>query len=521
VNRKEHVIMIFVGALLVIFMSAVTGAVDMGAKYEPNKKSISKHQAPDWYHAAKFGIFIHWSLSSVPGYAPVGKGSIWEIVAEHGFEGHFKNNPYAEWYLNTMKIEGSPTRKFHRQNYGPDFSYDDFVPEFNRAIENWSPDEWADLFKEVGARYVVLVTKHHDGFLLWPSSRPNPFKKDYYSGRDLVGELTGAVKSRGMRMGFYYSGGLDWTFNEKPITDAASMITNGPVSREYADYVEYHFRELIDKYEPSILWNDICYPPKGDLYGLLAYYCNQITDGVINDRWMQIPGGGRKLLNLWPIKNIINRIGSSLVAKQGLKMPKLPAYADYTTPEYTTIDRVSEYKWECVRGIGHSFGYNRMETEEHYMKAPEAVRMLVDIVSKNGNLLLDIGPRADGSIPEEQIQCLKGIGEWLEVNGEAIYGTRPWVMAEGKTACGVDIRFTKKDGKLYAILMDTPPRPQIEIIGLKPEPGTKIGMLGLDSEFAWSQEGENLKITLPDKLPQSPAHAIVISHLPIFHNHSI
>jgi len=273
--------------------------------------------------------------------------------------------------------------------------------------------------------------------------------------------------------------------------------------------VNYHYRELIDKYQPSILWNDIGYPPGTNVNELFAYFYNRTPEGVVNDRWIQVPKHGRKLITSWPVANFVEWYAQRLVAKGGLAMPA-PPHSDYATPEYSTLATISKRKWECVRGIGHSFGYNQMESEDQYMKAPEAVRMLVDIVSKNGNLLLNVGPRADGSIPEGQLACIQGIGKWLKTNGEAIYGTRPWTRAEGKTSCGVDVRFTAKGNTLYAILLDTPLNPEIEIIDLKPAAGSQIELLGHEPALAWRQSGENLWVTLPDHLPDSPAHVLVM-----------
>ncbi|MFX1457490.1 MAG: alpha-L-fucosidase, partial [Promethearchaeota archaeon] len=178
-------------------------------KFEATQESIKKHEVPEWFHDAKFGIFIHWSLSSVPAFAITGIDLVDSM--KKGIEEHFKNNPYAEWYLNSLRISGSPTQIYHEKTYGTDFSYSDFVPIFNEEIKKWDPDEMAELFNKAGAKYVVLVTKHHDGFLLWPSDYSNPKKENYHASRDIVGELTAAVKKRGMKMGFYYSGALDWS----------------------------------------------------------------------------------------------------------------------------------------------------------------------------------------------------------------------------------------------------------------------------------------------------------------------
>jgi alpha-L-fucosidase len=485
----------------------------MEDKYEPTLKSVRKHEVPQWYHDAKFGIFIHWSLSSVPAYAPTGRGDIKQLVSEGGLVEQFKYNPYSEWYLNSMKIEGSPARKYHDETYGADYSYDNFAGEFNQSIKSWDPDQWADLFEEVGARYVVLVTKHHDGFMLWPSSRPNPIKEGWHTERDVVGELTRAVKDRGMKMGFYYSGSLDWSFQEEPITDLVSFITNGPVEKEYAEYVDFHWRELIDKYQPTILWNDIGYPPGTNVYELFAYFYNKTPDGVINDRWIQIPPWLGRVVSTWPTRSIIEWLAVRTFGEQGITPPR-PPHSDYSTPEYATMQKITRRKWECVRGIGHSFGHNRMETENEFMKADEAVRMLVDIVSKNGNLLLNVGPRSDGSIPDEQIECVRGIGRWLEANGEAVYGTRPWIEAEGETGSGIDIRFTRKGDTLYAILLDSPDKPKITIRNLKVNNNTAIKILGNGSALNWSGRGSDLIIDLPESLPESPAQVLTITPLP-------
>ena len=175
--------------------------------YEPTLESLRTHAVPGWYDDAKLGIFVHWGLYSVPGWAPVA-GEYGELIAKEGWASWFAKNPYAEWYLNSIRIEGSPSHRHHVQTYGEGFSYDDFVPLFNEAIGAWNPGDWAELFRQAGAGYVVLTTKHHDGFLLWPSRTPNPVKEGYAASRDLVGELAEAVRARGMRMGLYYSGAL-------------------------------------------------------------------------------------------------------------------------------------------------------------------------------------------------------------------------------------------------------------------------------------------------------------------------
>ncbi len=478
--------------------------------YEPTLPSVKRHTVPQWFHDAKFGIFIHWTIASIPAFAPVERRNIVEIIQQGGWEEQYKNNPYVEWYLNSLRIKDSPVSRYHAQKYGENYSYDNFAPAFNALIGKWDPEKWADTFKRIGAKYVVLVTKHHDGFLLWPSTFPNPRKQNWQVNRDIVGELTAAVKSKGLKMGLYYSGALDWSFTASPITDTAGLIVNGPTQQEYADYVNAHYRELVDRYEPAILWNDIGYPPGTNLYDLISYYYNKIPEGVINDRWLQVPKKGRWAYTVWPVRNLLEWLMKRATVKYGIR-PPAPPHSDYATPEYTTLSGISKRKWECVRGIGKSFGYNQAEKPDDYLAAPDLIRMLIDIVSKNGNFLLNIGPMSDGTLPEVQLDRVEGMGRWLKVNGEAIYETRPWITAGGKTSCGIDIRYTKKPGRLYAILMDTPAKAEILIKDLRIPQNAVIHLLGSPGNLHWKQAEENLWISLPAQLPMQPAHALMIS----------
>jgi len=482
-------------------------------KYLPKLKSVRRHEVPEWFHDAKFGIFIHWGIYSVPAFGAVGVGDFQEIISTQGIEAQFKNNPYAEWYLNTMKIRGSPCDEHHLKTYGSDFKYDDFIPKFNDAIKNWNPEEWTQLFQDAGARYVVLVTKHHDGFLLWPSKHPNPKKENYRASRDIVGELTSAVKRQGMKMGLYYSGALDWTFNEKPIHDVVSFLTNGPVRREYVDYVNAHWRELIELYEPCILWNDIGYPPGTNPYELFAFFYNKTPDGIVNDRWMQVSKLLRALAKTWLGKVLIQWAANRMIKKGTAVTLKSPHY-DFLTPEYVSFKEIKQEKWETTRGIGKSFGYNAEEPDESYMTLEELIHLLVDVVSKNGNLLLNVGPMADGTIPEIQKQRLLGIGKWLRENGEAIYGTRPWIIAEGIASEEIEVRFTRKGETLHAILLGTPKEEQITLANLQAGQETVIKLLENDLELNWKQGEDGLSIHLEKKLGMSPAHAFSITPIP-------
>jgi alpha-L-fucosidase len=360
---------------------------------------------------------------------------------------------------------------------------------FNEATQEWNPGAWADLFKRIGARYVVLTTKHHDGFLLWPSEHPNPMREGYLAARDLVGELTDAVRDRGMRMGLYYSGGIDWTFNETVIQDVRNIPAAVPQAADYVAYANSHWRELIARYAPSLMWNDIAYPAPADLDELFAHYYNTVTDGVINDRFTQ----GFEFSE--------GQIAGS-------------RHYDFRTPEYTSMDEITAFKWESTRGIGYSFGYNRNEGPESYLSVEDLVRSFVDIVSKNGNLLLNMGPTANGTVPDLQRERLLGLGKWLDVNGEAIFDTRPWVTAEGSTGEGIQVRFTQAGDSVYAILLDTPSGTQVEIEDLQAAEVTTIRLLGQESPLSWEPKGDRLAVALPGNLATSPAHAIKITPPP-------
>jgi len=412
-------------------------------RYEATLESLNRHPLPEWYAGAKLGIFVHYGLYSVPGWAPLSHPT-------HDFDStdYIKDNPYAEWYLNVMRIPGSPTEAYHREHFGADFSYYSFAPIFNRESKKWNPDTWAATFREAGARYVVLTSKHHEGFALWPSTTPNPSQtlpmNARHAERDIVGELTAAVTKQGMRMGLYYSGGYDWTFNTGPIEVNGDYEGMKPQTQAYGDYANAQIHELIARYHPAVLWNDIDWPKSGKALEVMADYYNAVPDGVIDDRF-------------------------------GV------AHSDFTSPEYKMMDKISEKKWEECRGLGRSFGYNRAEGEAETIAPGELIALLVDIVSKNGNLLLDVGPEADGTIPPVQMERLKALGAWLKQNGEAIYDSTPWTQATGKSAEGDDLRFTRKGADLYVTVLGRPKAGTITMPDVPAEKGVPITQLGVET----------------------------------------
>jgi alpha-L-fucosidase len=346
----------------------------------------------------------------------------------------------------------------------------------------------------VNARYAVLTAKHHDGFVLWNTRHANPRMPNYYSPRDLVGELAAAVRERGLKFGTYYSSGLDWTFNDTPIDDFPKVYSTIVQGREFADYATAHWHELIERYQPDILWGDIGHTPDADVAALFAHYYNAVPGGVVNDRFSQI-------------------VPARDTTDEGIIVPPASPHFDFRTPEYSSFKEIQATKWETCRGMAFAFFYNQNEREEHHATIAQLVHLLVDIVSKNGNLLLDIGPRPDGSVPELQLERLLGLGAWLDVNGEAIFDTSVWHTAEGHTDAGVGVRFTQRDGNLYAVLLGTPSSSQVTLQRLQPALGSNINLLGGGS-LTWEATPDGVRVHLPSGLPASAAHVLKFTQIP-------
>lgn len=383
----------------------------MSAKrYTGKWESVNTHQVPKWYDDCKFGIFIHWGIYSVPAYAP----HTWEL-GEVDSKEWFADNPYAEWYYNSLNIGKGPTYEHHMEKYGKDFKYEDFIPMWK--AENWDPAKWAELFKKAGAQYVVLTTKHHDGFCLYPSKYTDFNCVKMGPKRDITGELTEAVRAEGIRMGLYYSGLIDWQYANDPIFEDDDLFGTASPTFEYADYSYKQMMELVDTYEPSLVWNDIGWPKQSEemMPFFLAHYYNKVEEGVVNDRFND-------------------------------------CYHDFLTKEYKQgkVDR-SE-KWEMCRGMGLSFGYNENEGDEQIISEQGLISLLVGTVANNGNLLINIGPKADGTIPAEQERRLLVLGSWLETNGEGIYETRCSRRESVVSDNGTAVHFTAKGSDLYVFV---------------------------------------------------------------------
>jgi alpha-L-fucosidase len=422
------------------------------AQYQPNWASLDKRETPEWWKEAKFGIFIHWGLYSVPAYAPVKE-----------VEGVYEK--YAEHYENRLITGNTLFTAHHNKFYGKDFKYKDFAPMFK--AEYFNPDDWADLFQKAGAKYVVLTSKHHDGFSLWPS-KESPGWNSVETGpkRDLIQDLSASVRKKGLHMGLYYSL-LEWS---NPLYKKETLNA----------WVDTHMipqmKDLVVKYKPEIIfadgeWDYTSAELKSEQFLSWLYNESPVKETVVvNDRW-----------------------GKETRSKHG----------DYYTTEYDLvhdekgIGKNAEHPWEESRGIGTSYGYNRFETSKDYFSSKQLVELLIDKVSNGGNLLLDIGPDANGLIPVVMQERLLDIGAWMKVNGEAIYGTTAWEKRP-ETMQADDVFYTRKKDALYVICTKWPDKP---IVVNHMEKAGDVSLFGSKTKVKQKLKGNKLTIYPPQLGP--------------------
>lgn len=513
---------LFLTVVLSIIAAAIIPACkeQSGKTYEPTWESLISHPTPQWFRDAKFGIFIHWGVYAVPAYHE------WYIEFMSP-KSNWGQPPLGPPYTAAQEdipdsvfkagIRGK-ANQYHRDNYGVDFEYDEFIPMFK--AEKYDPEAWADLFKQAGAKYVVLTAKHGEEFAMWPTKYTPRNAMDMGPHRDLAGDLTKAVRSEGLKMGFYHN--TTYSFWDKRYP-----------GKEWVEYMNNSIKELVDLYHPDILWGDVVVSPDNDKNGkpltadhfnsreVIAYFYNHSEDPdevLTNDRW-----------SLDTSKAAINSdrsLARSLWANSYRNRAEGGLLGDFQTPERRNISDIFSLPWETCDALDPtSWGYNRQTPDENYMTTNELVDYLVDIVSKGGNLLINIGPRADGTIPEVMQERLTGAGKWLSVNGEAIYGTRPWsVYGEGPTLEEVgtwgrengeylfiagDVRFTRKGNILYAILLEWPGS-EITLNSLKGINIKKISILGSDEKIQWRQLSDGINITLPSNPVSNLANTLKI-----------
>ncbi len=471
------------------YLKIIDGVIARG-RFKDTWESLSQYRAPEWYERAKLGIFIHWGVYSVPAFG-------------------------SEWYSRNMYIRGTKEFEHHVKTWGPqkEFGYKDFIPLFK--AEKFDPAEWAELFRAAGARYVVPVAEHHDGFQMYQSrlSHWNAFEMG--PRRDVLGELTAEFEKRGLvpcasshRVEHWFFMGHGKEFDSDireplrrgdlywpsmPEREHFDQFSEPRPTREFLEDWLCRCCELVDRYRPRLVYFDwwiMHEAVKPYLRKFAAYYYNRA------DEWGQ--------------GVVINYKQDCFVF--GTAVPDV---------ERGQFKDAKPYIWQSDTSVAkNSWGY----TENNSYKTPaQIVRDLTDIVSKNGRLLLNIGPRADGTIPEEDRSILLAVGEWMRVNGEAIDGAKPWrVSGEGPTAItegqfadsedkgytAEDIRFTANHGKLYAACLNARGRDTVRIRTLAQKDAShapnfhsivrKVEILGGDAPLSWERDGECMTVHLPE-----------------------
>ncbi|MGA2326749.1 MAG: alpha-L-fucosidase [Bryobacteraceae bacterium] len=465
--------------------------------FQATWESLETYQAPEWYLDAKFGIFIHWGVYSVPAFG-------------------------SEWYPRKMYLAGTPEFKHHLKKYGPQskFGYKDFIPMFR--AEKFDANRWAELFRKAGARYVMPVAEHHDGFPMYNSDLTEWCAAKMGPKRDVVGELAAAVRAQGLHFTasshraehwWFFEGGM--TF-DSDVRDPRYLSFYGPAqpkrlpgAKQDNQPNEAHLKdwlartsEIVEKYRPEVVWFDwwIGEPAFRPYFQkFAAYYYNRGAE------W----NSGGVAINY--------------------KLNAFPEKAAVLDIERGKLSTIRPLFWQTDTSISvKSWGY----IDNDSFRSPDSlVDDLVDIVSKNGCLLLNIGPKSDGTIPEQAEKILLEMGRWLAVNGEAIYGTRPWkIFGEGPTQVvggsfkdtagkpftGEDIRFTTKGGTLYAIALAWPENGKAVIKALaagSPHLSREIRsveLLGSKAKLKWARTATGLEIELPAEKPGDYAFAFKI-----------
>lgn len=446
---------------------------------------VEIRHTPAWYRAARFGIFIHWGVYAVPAF----------------------NN---EWYPRNMYQLGSAEWQHHRATYGPQhvFGYKDFIPRFHG--EHFAAPVWARLFRRAGARYIVAVAEHHDGFAMYDcaTSRWNAVRMG--PKRDVIGELAQAIREAGLAFGLSYHRAEHWWFFNggrhfaSDVTDPTYADLYGPAAPQdeppapwfLADW-QARVCELIERYRPQLLYFD-----SGAAHPVFAPYVRS-SAAFYYQRARE-----------WGIEVVIN-------SKEGT----LPSEWAVPDVERGGFAMIQPHLWQADTTIAHSSWC--YVANQSYKSAETLIHRLIDTVSKNGCLLLNVGPQPDGRISAAETAVLEAMGDWLAVHGEAIYDTRPWhTFGEGPTPssdgafsehqqpafCGADLRFTTRGDTLYLLCLGEPERElRVTALGRRQVgPIHHLTLLGSDEPVVWHQEAQWLRIRRPSTLPSRLACAFRI-----------
>jgi alpha-L-fucosidase len=434
-----------------ILGSLLFPSLGWGQTAKPTFDRIYQRPMPAWFNEAKFGVFIVWGVYSVPGWAPKGQ--------------------YAEWYGHNALDEGSPTQAYHAKVWGKDFTYDQFVPWFNG--EGFNANDWTSLIQKSGARYVVTCANYHDGFAMYPTKYAvskfgegwNAFERG--PRRDVLGELQAAGTARGLKMGIYYSL-YEWWH---------PWYQSGQLERYAREHLGPKFREVVTRYQLPVIfldgeWEHPYTTWHSDELAYWLYTESPVKDEVVvNDRW----GHTRS------------------------------RYGDYFSSEYGGGDYSPAHPWQEDRGIGTSYGYNRNEDAGDYNSRQVLLRLLSTICGNGGNLLLDIGPTADGRIPPIMQERLLQIGEWLGKNGAAIYGTTASPFWPRKFEWGV---CTAKGDTLFLHLFDQAAK-SLDLQGFSAAVES-VKFLATGEDLKFTQPAGDLQIELPPLKPDSDVTVVAV-----------
>jgi len=413
-------------------LAAFLLAGHISAQYSPTWDSLDAHPLPQWYDEAKIGIFLHWGVFSVPGFE-------------------------SEWFWYQWQSRDKSVMDFMAKNYPPDFTYADFAPMFR--AEFFDPDRWANIFAAAGARYIVLTSKHHEGFTNWPSKVSfNWNSMDVGPKRDLVGDLAKAVKAKGnIHFGLYHSM-MDW-FHPLYLQDKASGWKSNkfPMVKALPELIE-----IVTAYEPEVIWSD------GDWEAPDTYWNS--TDFIA---W---------LYNESPVKDTVvtnDRWGANIPCHHG---------GYYTCSDRFNPGVLQKHKWEnCMTLDRYSWGYRRNAAFADYLSMEELLSTLTSTISCGGNLLINVGPTADGIIAPLFEERLTQLGQWLAVNGEAVYASKPWTAQNDTITKG--IWYTKKttgtDTAVYAFILSWPKGDILTLGAVTTTPQTSITLLGHPGAFGF------------------------------------
>lgn len=458
--------------------------------YDGSWESLQKMPVPDWFNDGKIGIFIHWGPYSAIGHRKGGRG-----YAEHVPKMIYEDSTYYYPYL--------------RERWGaapPDLGYKDIIPEFK--AENWDPDEWAALFAEVGAKYVVLTAEHHDGWANWDSDITPWNAVDMGPKRDLVGDLGVAVRKHGLKYAPSYHRERHTSFfttekykveakarpdileEIKRMPEAESLYGPFGFSKEAVDEYVARWKEIQTKYQPDFLWiddipiftrdgNNTLVSPKVFKPKIQYFYdqCRLMITDFMNDaasRGQEVYLNNKGKNRNWPD-------GVGCLEKDNLKL------------------KVIGPKWESCTTFGTSFGYLENDT---YKSPTHMIHEMIEVIARNGNFLVNIGPRADGTIPAPQVERLHAIGDWLKTNGEAIYGSRYWKVNEQEEG---SLSFTTKGKNVYALALEKPGSSLVieATKGWENSAVTSVSLLGAQEEPEWRMTAEGLEITPPENFGES------------------